>query len=115
MSLLYAIVRYLFFSTVVESISPLCDLQVDQVVILSRAECCLDLYPRIRRALTRLHTSRAFGAVRTDILNVNRSSNDLDVLEGELGALSDYEAVDKDHGTSIVIQAISIASLLVRV
>ena len=52
-------------------------------------------------------------AVRTHILQVDRRSDDLDVLERELRALGDDAAVHDDHGATVVVEAVPIAPLLV--
>ncbi len=63
----------------------------------------------------RLHATTALRAVRTHVLDVDRSGDDLHVREGELRALSDDAPVECYHRAAIVIQPVAVASLLVRV
>ena len=62
-----------------------------------------------------LHTTAALRAVRAHVLNVDRRRDDLDVGEGELRALGDDAPVERDHRTTVVVQSITIAALLVRI
>jgi len=48
-------------------------------------------------------------------LKIDGGGYDFDVVEGELGALSDDFSVEGDEGTSIVVESISVTSLLICV
>ena len=74
---------------------------------------CLDAVVAFRTG--RLHATTALRAVRTHVLNVDRGRDDLYVREGELRALSDDAPVERYHRAAIVIQPVTVASLLVRV
>ena len=63
----------------------------------------------------RLHATTALRAMRTHVLDVDRSRDHLHICEGELRALSDNASVERYHRAAIVIQPIPIASLLIRV
>jgi hypothetical protein len=62
-----------------------------------------------------LHAATTFGAVGANVLNVDSCSDDLDVSQRELGSLGDDTAVHCNEGAAIVVQSISIATLLVSV
>ena len=64
---------------------------------------------------SRLVAAAACRAVRADVLDVDCRGDYFDVLERELGALGDDAAVDDDEGAAVVVEAISVAPLLVRV
>lgn len=51
--------------------------------------------------------------MRPNILYVDSSRDDFNVIEGELGALSNDTSIDRNQGTAIIIESISVASLLV--
>lgn len=51
----------------------------------------------------------------TDVLDVNGSSDDLDIVERELGALGHDVAVHRDHWAAIVVESVAITPLLICV
>ena len=62
-----------------------------------------------------LHATAALGAVCAHVLDVYRCGDDLDVSEGELGALCDDAPVQRDHRAAIVVQSVAVAAALVSV
>ena len=48
-------------------------------------------------------------------IEIDGSGDDFDVVEGELGSLSEDDSVQDDHGGTVVVESISVAALLVRV
>jgi hypothetical protein len=48
-------------------------------------------------------------------LQVDGRGNDLDIIEGELGALSDDLTVQGDEGAAVVVKAVAVAALLVGI
>ena len=69
----------------------------------------------IRFRLDGLHSSTALRSVSTDCLKIQRSRDDLDVGKGELRTLSDNLSVESNKGGSIVVQPVSITTLLVGI
>jgi hypothetical protein len=53
--------------------------------------------------------------VRPDALKVDGRGNDFDVVEGELGTLSDDLTVEGDERTAVVVKAVAVAALLIGV
>ena len=51
----------------------------------------------------------------SNILDIYRRSDDFDVVQGELGTLSNYVPVDRYHGAPVVVEPVSIASLLIGI
>lgn len=51
----------------------------------------------------------------TDFFDINSSRNDLHIFQGELGTLGDNIPVDDNHCTAIIVEPITIATLLVGI
>lgn len=47
--------------------------------------------------------------------NVHSSSDHFNIVQGELGALSDNFTVDNNHCTAIVVESVTVAALLVGI
>jgi len=50
-----------------------------------------------------LHISAALSPVGSNILNIDRRSHHLDVVQGELGTLGNNVAVNRNHGAPVVV------------
>lgn len=90
-------------------------LQLDQITGLVAAEAVLATDALETLGLSSLDTSRAPPTMSADFLNVDRGRDDLDVVERELRALRHDLAVDRDERAAVVVESITIASLLVCV
>ena len=55
------------------------------------------------------------GTVRAYVLDVDRRSDNLDVLKGELRALRNDTAVDDDHSAAVIVKSVAVATLLIGV
>lgn len=53
--------------------------------------------------------------MRAYIFDINGGRHDFDIVQGELGALCDNLAVQCDKCTSIIIETVSVAALLVSI
>jgi hypothetical protein len=62
-----------------------------------------------------LHASAAHGAMSANVLDVNCRRHNLDIVEGKLRALGNDAAIQSNEGTTIVIETVAIAALLIRV
>jgi hypothetical protein len=62
-----------------------------------------------------LHVPTAPSPMSPDILDVYRGGHDFNVVQGELGTLSNDVPVDGDHGTSVVVEPVSVAPLLISI
>jgi hypothetical protein len=69
----------------------------------------------ISLGLDGLHSSTALSSVSTDCFEIQGSRDHLDVGQGELRTLCDDLSVESDEGGSIVVQPVSIATLLVGI
>lgn len=65
--------------------------------------------------LTSLHTPRLGCSSSLDIIEIQRTSNDLHVIQGELTSLSDDAAIEGDQGAAIIVESIAIAALLIGI
>ena len=66
-------------------------------------------------SLRSLSTAGAMGPMGAHILYVYGSRDDLNIVQTELGALGDDLSVESNHGATIVVEAVSIATLLIRI
>lgn len=78
-------------------------------------ECEIYFDPLVTFRRCRLHASATNRPVGTNVFKVNGGCHDLDVVEGELGALCNNFPVHSNHGAAVVVQAVAVAALLVRV
>jgi len=94
----------------------LIDDRINQVLILIRTQSRIGSHPRERNEVSRsLIRSTTPGSVRSNALEIDSGRDDFDVVERELRALSDNFSVEGDEGASIVVESISVTSLLIRV
>lgn len=75
----------------------------------------LDDNPTVGFRLNTLHSSTAVGPMRTDCLKIKRSRDDFDIVQRELTALGDNFAVECDESGTVVVQPVSVATLLIGV
>ena len=62
-----------------------------------------------------LHSAALGRAMRADICQVDRRSNDVDVVQAKLVALCNNIAIHGNEGTSIIVQTVSVTTTLVRI
>ena len=82
---------------------------------LSSAKGKFDFDAMVSFRTTSLHVSTALSPVSSNVLDIYRRSHHLDIVQGELGALGDDVTVDRNHGTPVVVESISVTPLLVRI
>lgn len=75
----------------------------------------LDSDPFVSLGLNRLHPPAALSTVSPDGLEVQSGRDDLDVRQGELRSLGDDLSVESNQRRPIVIEPITVASLLIGV
>ena len=90
-------------------------IEVANAIEFPAGEREVHLDPVIPVALGGLHVPAHHRAMRADILQVESGGDHLDVVKGELRPLRDDLPVASDHGAAVVVQAISVAPLLVGV
>lgn len=90
-------------------------IEIQDLLKLSRAECYRRFDAMIPLSLCSLSAARAVRSMSAHVLNVYRSRDDFDVVKTKLRALSDYFSIDGYHGTTVVIETVSVATLLVRI
>ncbi|KAI3479823.1 hypothetical protein L1887_58119 [Cichorium endivia] len=67
------------------------------------------------RLAHRLHATALGATVRAHIVQIHRRRDDLHIVERELRALRDDDAVDRDERAAIVVEPVAVAALLVGV
>lgn len=74
---------------------------------------CLDAMVPLRSC--GLHAPTALRSMCADVLDINSRGNHFDIVQRELTALRNDMAIDGDHGTTVVVEPVTIASLLVGI
>lgn len=69
----------------------------------------------VRRCVCGLQASARRTTEAPHIFQVDCCGNNLHIVEGELRSLSDDPAIDDDHRTTIIVEPVTIAPLLIRV
>jgi hypothetical protein len=75
----------------------------------------LNTDPFVSLGLNRLHPPAALSTVRPDGLEVQRGRDNLDIRQGELRSLGDDLSVESNQRRPIIIEPITVASLLIGV
>lgn len=89
------------------------NLEVDEIIRVACAERSLHSESLVPLADCCLERSRATCAPCSNILDVYRRRNNLHIVERELGSLSNHCSVDYDESTAVVVESVSIATLLI--
>lgn len=89
--------------------------QVLDAVEIATREREVHLYAFVPLSGGSLHTSTADCTVCTNVFEVDGRCYYFDVVQRELRTLSDDFAVNDDESTAVVVEAIAVATLLVRV
>ena len=82
---------------------------------ISSVQPRVDRYPVIRLRLRALHPPTTRCPVCPHRFKINGGGDDLDFGQGKLRALSEDLPVESDHAGAIVVQAVPVASLLIRI
>jgi hypothetical protein len=89
--------------------------ELEHFAELSRREGDRRLDAVVPPRLSALHAARAARPVRTHVLDVNRCTHNLNIVERELRALRDNVPVDRDERATIVVKPVAVAALLIGV
>ena len=86
-----------------------------EVAQVFACETDVGLDPLVALLRDGLGGSTGSGSITSDILKINRCCDDFDITERELRALRQKLPIDDDEGRPVVVQPVTITSLLVRI